>query len=1343
MIATSLPSQSSSASDQRGLVAHGLRASSNALALAGRAGLLLVCVTLGARASLARASGPLSAPSVQAASLAGLENAMQERLDEVSPLDFEARRLEDALRALRAYSGSLASYAALEGDPRAVRAAKLDMDRLRDVAGFVEDSRTPDADIHFQMGALRDTLLHFGSEVRQAALGTLILVGDADERARLEELVASAEPKAELGTGLFGRTRRYRMGARLLAQAASIYYAAHRQADELRIKEAQTNPVDLKPVELMLPPETEPKLMIPFDVTTMVELSRPAPEVTVAVRAISVLGSDEEGAPPRRQVTLGTKTFLDVPAGMQALPVAVEIPPFTDESEKVYEPEGVNRMFASAIDGDTAVVGRPSVDQSGEPSFVSVLERNAGGFEEWNEVARLDVGVPFSLFGASVALSGNSLVVGAPGVQSFKGAAYVYQRQGGTWVLARTLQANNGASLDGFGSSVAIDGDWIIVGAPGHESGVGRPSVFDTPRRGTAYTFRRDAGDPTRWIQVDSLAIGLEEANVEGFCSGNFVWPGLAEFGAAVAIHGNLALVGDPLCRTDYEEDGCLVLPGPHTPGAAFVFELVGGHWRAIPGRGWLGARFNCSPTPCRGVDANSAQGSSVAIADQTLVVGAPGYSGAAPSAGVVRVYSGPPNFTLTKTVNAPSPIANDNFGVSVAISRHDAPNDRSQMIVVGSPGHDHPNGGQNIGSAYVFVRGHAPGCPTPMPLPGGWGLAARLGGDPRDYAFGRNVAVTTTDGLQEVAPTILVQSEPYPTARSGELYLGDIHFLSGMEPVLPGEYWLETELDPHDRILELADDAPGGNVTRSATPATFCVECLNCPDLAVDSVQLVPIDPATGKGFLNVVRERDINNNLGPPEQRGRAGLNVTVRMAGMFDGPLSGTCLTASANGPGFDVPFHIWNSATSAYESSLVLPDMSSGETISLQLDVELQNLTSLPTNQGGYPLNVRVSIAAAEGVTDVDTANNARVQTGQSLRVLEFLTCNFAERYGKQLGNGDFNVTVDFMGALNLDAPLPVPPEGLHGLFPQSLSELGASGGLTGGASLTLMGQDLGRLADFRALAERDPVYAYDQNLYPGMDPGYQFIGFDLRVFVPFSPNQLETVYAIGPYDTFDTGALLAHAPPGVTVDTSNGGFRLSKDFSIFKGVEKEKTFYPGGVPVTVMGRAQGRIGFQTGITVANALRFDVGPFVDFSGGVSLALGDCHFACVGAEGELVLVKDTFNVAAGLGITVIPPTWFDDPDPLSDHSLGASACFRVTNNVTLLSGSIKVFAVFPWFKWCRVLGVPLPCGFYIRKEEFPIIDWAGISNTQVIFDRSTNLCCTPVVGILQCGNSSAPCR
>jgi len=153
-----------------------------------------------------------------------------------------------------------------------------------------------------------------------------------------------------------------------------------------------------------------------------------------------------------------------------------------------------------AISGDTIVVGA-QFDEDAGPSSGSayVFERDAGGPDNWGEVEKLVASdaIEGHHFGCCVAISGDTIVVGAYGDEHFgffSGAAYVYERNAGgpgNWGEAKKLLAPDGVNFDQFGSALSIDGDEIAVGMfsdddPFHKSGSG-------------YVFERDLGGSDSW----------------------------------------------------------------------------------------------------------------------------------------------------------------------------------------------------------------------------------------------------------------------------------------------------------------------------------------------------------------------------------------------------------------------------------------------------------------------------------------------------------------------------------------------------------------------------------------------------------------------------------------------------------------------------------------------------------------------------------------------------------------------------------------------------------------------------------------------------------------------------
>src|SRR5262249_33890721 len=152
--------------------------------------------------------------------------------------------------------------------------------------------------------------------------------------------------------------------------------------------------------------------------------------------------------------------------------------------------------------------------------------------------------------GASVAISGDTVVVGAPlsdiGANADQGSAYVFIRSfigsGADWTQQKKLTAADGAAGNLFGISVALSGDTLAVGAYGDDIGANR-------NQGSAYVFTRSfIGSGADWTQQKKLTAADGEIN-------NL-------FGVSVALSGDTLVVGA------FNDD----IGGNANQGSAYVF---------------------------------------------------------------------------------------------------------------------------------------------------------------------------------------------------------------------------------------------------------------------------------------------------------------------------------------------------------------------------------------------------------------------------------------------------------------------------------------------------------------------------------------------------------------------------------------------------------------------------------------------------------------------------------------------------------------------------------------------------------------------------------------------------
>ena len=160
-------------------------------------------------------------------------------------------------------------------------------------------------------------------------------------------------------------------------------------------------------------------------------------------------------------------------------------------------PGGVNTFGSSvAIDGDTMVIGAEQKNGATGGAYVFTRSSTTGC---WAEEAKREVsdGGPDDWFGVDAAISGDTIAIGAHRDDekgNFAGAAYVFTRSGTTWTQEAKLTALDGVTKDQFGLAVAVDGDTAVVGA--------YFKFFPQEAAGAAYVFTRSG---TTWTQQQRL----------------------------------------------------------------------------------------------------------------------------------------------------------------------------------------------------------------------------------------------------------------------------------------------------------------------------------------------------------------------------------------------------------------------------------------------------------------------------------------------------------------------------------------------------------------------------------------------------------------------------------------------------------------------------------------------------------------------------------------------------------------------------------------------------------------------------------------------------------------------
>jgi cysteine-rich repeat protein len=307
--------------------------------------------------------------------------------------------------------------------------------------------------------------------------------------------------------------------------------------------------------------------------------------------------------------------------------------------------------YSVSISGNTAVVGAYRNDDAGTSSGSAyVFERNQGGADNWGEVRKLTASdaAAGDLFGYSVSIHGNTIVVGAYGNDASSGSAYVYERnQGGVdnWGEVRKLTA---AAGDFFGISISIEEATVVVGAPGNDD-AGTSS-------GSAYVFERNQGGSDNWGEVRKL-------------TASDAYPDSA-FGRSVSLSGDTLVVG-----SDINDAGAL------NAGAAYVFERNTGGTD-----NWGESRKLTAPDAAEFDNF----GSSVSISGDTVVVATPRTEDAGPETGSAYVFArnvgGADAWGFVQKLIASDAAAFDDFGADVSVA--------GDRVLVGAPGAGDVSGG-------------------------------------------------------------------------------------------------------------------------------------------------------------------------------------------------------------------------------------------------------------------------------------------------------------------------------------------------------------------------------------------------------------------------------------------------------------------------------------------------------------------------------------------------------------------------------------------------------------------------------------------------------------------------
>jgi hypothetical protein len=322
------------------------------------------------------------------------------------------------------------------------------------------------------------------------------------------------------------------------------------------------------------------------------------------------------------------------------------------EEQKLLAPYiSPNAYFGTSvsISEEVALVGAgKDNDQGYRSGSVYIFGWSGSAWVQQQKLLASD-GASYDEFGASVSVSGDVALVGAPyddeqGYNS--GSVYIFGWDGSAWVQQQKLLASDGANYDEFGRSVSVSGDVALVSAP-----------YDDDRgsnSGSAYIFRWNGSD---WVQEQKLLV-FDGANYD-------------EFGSSVSVSGDVALVG----AWGDDDRGS-------NSGSAYIFRWNGSDW--VQEQKLLASD----------VGSHDEFGRSVSASGDVVLVSAHFDDDRGSNSGSVYSFRWNGNaWGQEQKLLASDGGSNDDFGRSLSVS--------GDVALVGAWGGD--DQGSNSGSAYIF----------------------------------------------------------------------------------------------------------------------------------------------------------------------------------------------------------------------------------------------------------------------------------------------------------------------------------------------------------------------------------------------------------------------------------------------------------------------------------------------------------------------------------------------------------------------------------------------------------------------------------------------------------------
>jgi hypothetical protein len=314
--------------------------------------------------------------------------------------------------------------------------------------------------------------------------------------------------------------------------------------------------------------------------------------------------------------------------------------------------------FSVALSGTTALIGARYKDSSRGAAYMFSLSGTS-----WSQQAELTAkdAATGDGFGFSVAVSGTTALIGASGNNSATGSAYVFIRSGTTWSQQAELMAKDAATGDRFGRSVALSGTTALIGAPGKNLSTGSAFLGTVPspeaeatstNAATADRFGNSVALSGTTAPNGAPFHALSRGVAYAFVRVGTTWSQQAEltakdaaagdnFGSSVALSGSTALIG--------------ALYKDSSRGVAYVFARSTTSWSQQ------------AELTAKNAATNDYFGSSVALSGTTALISAVGDN---TFMGAAYVFTGSAtNWGQQAELTASDAATNDFFGWSVALS--------------------------------------------------------------------------------------------------------------------------------------------------------------------------------------------------------------------------------------------------------------------------------------------------------------------------------------------------------------------------------------------------------------------------------------------------------------------------------------------------------------------------------------------------------------------------------------------------------------------------------------------------------------------------------------------------